>query len=597
MLAEKKIYLDRTSIYVNLRKAFEGYPDKYRLVYNGNQILPFIHCTNCKIFRYFYKQAPNDKVRNNSRTNVVNHVCVSAPDNPILPNYARPVAMKLPDRQAITSIISEQIGKYPTMSIQATTDFFNSTLQQIQSIILNNGHPVIFDISRKKVGQNIIKIGQNIKNSNIEFLNNNLGSSCLVFDHWSKHGKNFFAAIARTVKPDLSFVENVVGFFVASTNKTAAGYLEDLEKLLTKNPKFKIPLMSDNCSTMLKVNKISDQFKKIQCAAHKLATINDKIHKLPQVAELDSTLTKINAYFNYRHFKFDLPLKPQTSKSTTRSWRSHSENYLISLRNFDRYEELFMNKSDFPKLPCKFLLRKMSEYQQRLSEFFDILERKDSDLLDQLDVYEKLLRLSTNSTCTNLFGNHFVDLVKKQSTIQAFLSDDTLAYCYLSKIKFDFVFKDFTFIDSTELVNKAKLRIKYLAKQFENDSQQVSGIQVQVDSSRAHTNRLFEQNVPSNIEPEDPYADLFDEFESIKDGDRAGFWQKNGKRLKVLLKVYMHLRSIPASNSSIERSFSLAGRIFDELKSSTSEDSIEAQVVLCMDRALDCLDVVVMDEI
>ena len=89
------------------------------------------------------------------------------------------------------------------------------------------------------------------------------------------------SSISRTAKNDFSFEEHVIGFFEANNNKTASGVLEDLAKLLKNKTSFTIPLMSDNCASMVKIGKISDEFKKIHCAAHKLAIINEKFTNCP----------------------------------------------------------------------------------------------------------------------------------------------------------------------------------------------------------------------------------------------------------------------------------------------------------------------------
>ena len=65
--------------------------------------------------------------------------------------------------------------------------------------------------------------------------------------------------------------------FLELFDKTANGYLEDLNKLILSVNTREIPLMSDNCSTMVKAGKISNYFSKIHCAAHKLAVINDLV--------------------------------------------------------------------------------------------------------------------------------------------------------------------------------------------------------------------------------------------------------------------------------------------------------------------------------
>ena len=574
-------------MYSNIQCVFSTYSSKYRLVFDSDQILPFIHCATCGLFRFFYKLDPHGKIRNNSRTNIENHRCIVAPQNPRITSYDKPANMTLKMRQAITNIFAEELGASPTMSIQATTDFFNNTIQKIQPLILSNGHPIKFDISRQSVANKIREYGQNLKNRNIEYFNQHLNSSCIIFDHWSQNGQNFLSAIGRTATNDLEFSEYVLGFFKANVDKTANGYLEDLDKLLTNSTKCEIPLMCDNCPSMRKAGRISNKFKKIFCAAHKLATINDKIHKLPEISEIDNCLTKVNSYFNYRHELFNLPLKPQNSTSSTRSWRSHSENYSISIRNYDRYEELLISQSDFPLLPDATKLRQLHNFQQKLCHSFDILEKKDSDLLDQLNVYITVSKLSVEPECTILVGDALNKIMKMQSTIEAFISEDTLSYCYLSKVDFKFVFQDLNFINPDALLNRAKMKIKTILNRSVKLPVELNQDTNPPKNPDSHNDSLFEPPQTTPTESEKVMEiDYFEKFESLEGLNRKAFWMSHKNDLQQLFAVYLHLRSIPGSNSSVERSFSVSRRIFDDLKNSTSNESIESQVAMCMDKML-----------
>ena len=308
---------------------------------------------------------------------------------------------------------------------------------------------------------------------------------------------------------------------------------------------------------------------------------------------MDSSLAKINSYFNYRHIKFNLELKPQTTTSATRSWRSHRENYQISMRNYDQYEELMLTKTDFPKIPDKLMLRKVSMFQENLCEHFDTLENRNSDLLDQLSVYIKVWKLSKESVCTSILGDSLQIIMEQESTVEAFLSNDTLAYCYLSKIDFHFVFSGLGHIDPSVLLERAKLRIRSIIEQSGqtlNSSVSKSMNLPKGMNANSHTDSLFERPVappPNQInEAVGIEIDYFKKFDSLKDFNRIQFWQNYKNELTVLFDVYLHLRSIPASNSSVERSFSIAGRIFDDLKNSTSDASIEAQVTICIEKTL-----------
>ena len=577
LLNEKKIYVDRNSQYSNIQKIFDSLESKYRLVYDNDQILPFLYCQACTKFFVFFKVDPHKKIRNNSKSNFVNHRCVLLNDAVKITNYRKPANMKLPMRQSINAIIADQIARHPTMSIQSSVDFFNKVSTDLQTLILNNGHPVTFDIDRKTVGKKIIAIGQNVKQQNLDFFTANIKSSSLTFDHWTKNGSNFFGAIGRTAYEDFSFKSYIAGFFKADLDKSAKGYLADLNKLVPGECS-ELPLMSDNCNTMKRLSKISSKYRKIFCASHKLAIIDEKLHRESVISKIDAELVKINSYFNYRHNSFDLPLKPQTSTSATRAWRSHKENYETSLRNFEHYENLSVEKHDFPPLPDKMILKKISNFETTLCSYFDILEAKDSDLLDQMKVFVKLVKLSKEKVCTDIVGNSLGYIVNNPSTINTFLSDDTLAYAYLSKINFDYTFANMPNIDTKALVKQAKTRIRMIAMKCfmaESKVQQAMSINDKEDPD------LFEPVSDTVIE-----EDLFEKFDQPSGLRTIAFWAEKKAEFKLLFKIYLQLRSIPASNSSIERAFSVAGRIFDELKASTSDDSIEAQIALCLEKEL-----------
>ena len=372
----------------------------------------------------------------------------------------------------------------------------------------------------------------------------------------------------------------MLGFFEANTDKSAQGYIADLNTLI-KQPEVEIPVMSDNCATMKKVGKISKRFKKVNCAAHMLAKIDDKLHKIPQIEKLDSCLSKLNAYFNYRHDRFDLPLKPQTSKSTTRAWRSHQENYRVTLRNFERYEELYVSLADFPTLPDKTLLRRIAEIEKQLCDSFTTLENKNSDLLDQMKCYVNVFKLSKQNCCLSIFGDKLTEIMQMPSTIDGFLGEDTLAYCYLSKLDFEFAFADCPHLNPQNLLEKAKMRIRALIKQHQTEPDQIVYVEASEDEDEFFK---MPQNESSGDQPETCVFQKFEDKGFMHKKNK--FWLAYKSEMPLLFAVYVSLRSIPASNSSIERSFSIAGLIFDDLKSSTSPESIEAQITLCIDKSL-----------
>ena len=61
------------------------------------------------------------------------------------------------------------------------------------------------------------------------------------------------------------------------------------------------------------------------------------------------------------------------------------------------------------------------------------------------------------------------------------------------------------------------------------------------------------------------------------------FWEEFGNQMPILSTIYKQLKSIPPSNSYVERLFSTGKLIASDLKNRTSYNSIEAQCVLCFD--------------
>ena len=53
-----------------------------------------------------------------------------------------------------------------------------------------------------------------------------------------------------------------------------------------------------------------------------------------------------------------------------------------------------------------------------------------------------------------------------------------------------------------------------------------------------------------------------------------------GSEMPLLLALYCRLHSIPAGNSSIERLFLQARRVYNDLKNQTSPISFEAQMII-----------------
>lgn len=203
---DKKIYASDKCSYVLLKSAYDKYyKEKYSFLYSESGIiLPYLKCNTCKKYFFFYK-IDRGSIRANSYSNNTTHKCEqqsSTVQQPLL-NFA-PVKLGDELRDIIVKEMALLIGNHPTLSSNATTDYTNRLLNKIVPAVLKFGRPFKSDISRQNVSSNIIELGNIMKKSNQNFFNENILTSCLIFDHWTQHGINFFGGIGRTCKKNFA---------------------------------------------------------------------------------------------------------------------------------------------------------------------------------------------------------------------------------------------------------------------------------------------------------------------------------------------------------------------------------------------------------
>ena len=335
---------------------------------------------------------PADLVRSNSKSNIVNHKCAKNIDPLVMDDFQ---LSTLPDklRSVFTKKLAKILTNYPTISTNAGVAFANEVCTLASEITIQTKKQFGFDASRQKVSKDQRNIGNELieKNKKIHFEN----QSSLVIDHWSCHGRNFLAIISRVIV-DNKPREMLLHFDLANRDKTSRGITEDLQPFLKANG-LPVPIISDNCSTMVATEKYSEnKFFKVFCLEHKLAIVENKLHKNAFFADIDKKILAINQFFNCRHEKFDLPRTPPRYKSATRPWRSNRENYEIFIANFDRYIEIKRQEPNFPPLPSKLDVLTIQEFENEFCDSFDILEKKTSNLVSGVIVYFKLLLLARN---------------------------------------------------------------------------------------------------------------------------------------------------------------------------------------------------------
>ena len=217
----------------------------------------------------------------------------------------------------------------------------------------------------------------------------------------------------------------------ASQDKSAHGIYEDIKDYL-KEDGFPLPIITDNCATMVNLTKYSSHVFKIFCLEHKLSRIEIKLHKNLFFKRIDDKLTLINAYFSYRHGKYELNLKPLTSFSNTRPWRSNKLNYKTFIANYDSYIQISKIESNFPDIPLLNQVEILYNFEIDFCKNFDILEKRSSDLLDGISVYFNLIALSRNSDYQHLdFEKIIVD-----ELYPIVFSPIACCYYYLSRVNF-----------------------------------------------------------------------------------------------------------------------------------------------------------------
>ena len=232
-----------------------------------------------------------------------------------------------------------------------------------------------FDISRQYTTLKIIEQGVKAKQKALRFLLDITITSSLIINHWSHNETNFVGIIGKALKNG-EIREYLLSLQVADSNKSAFGINSNVISILglnSDNCATKIPVITDNTNSMVFAFNTSETwnhcFYKIFCVKHLLAKIDEQLHKCEIFAKFDKFINSIDSYFDYRSEKFDIPLKPLTTRSTTRLWHSFQRAYEITLRNYDRCQSIKKETSNFPNLPDYIHLKLLSEFR---SLFFTI---------------------------------------------------------------------------------------------------------------------------------------------------------------------------------------------------------------------------------
>ena len=480
-------------------------------------------------------------------------------------------------RDVLADEMAILIGTHPTLSTLSTVDYTNSLLNKVVPEILKYGHMFNFNVSRQKIGQSIESKGQALKNANLKILNENIYTSSLIFDHWTNHGKNFIALVGQTCFDDLKVKPYVVGFRISNEDKSADGYIKDFESVLSKNYDFPMPMCTDNCPTMVKALRISSNSTKIYCLCHKLAKIDDKIHSEAKFfKDLDYEITKVNSYFNSRHLTSKLDLVPQKKPSTTRPWRSHRKNYETTSRNLERYFEKavfnvgILNRNN---------IEKAKKFQDSFCNNFEILEKKDSTLLTSFKAYANLKNLANSPETKEIIGQILINSISDPKFLKQLFSNHAVAFFYLSRASAKKWEENYPELNIGNRIDSAIKFIKEIGSKIKLTKK--TNIQTNIETNI--DDLLFDES-PAKITKFSSVELELEKFKNItSDLNCDKFWEEFGNQMPILSTIYKQLKSIPPSNSYVERLFSTGKLIASDLKNRTSYNSIEAQCVLCFD--------------
>lgn len=235
---------------------------------------------------------------------------------------------------------------------------------------------------------------------------------------------------------------------------------------------------------------------------------------------------------------------------------------------------------------------KVQNFQEKFCQNFDLLEKKDSNLLDQIEVYLDLKDLAQAIETKEIIGEKLLLAIESTNLFSTIFSKESIAFYYLSRYSFSKMNSNGSNpeIKPDELEQTAIEFIKKLYIQMKktnllpkpssenSQSQQPSGkkrSRFDDDSDEAEICEIDSSEIDNELAI----------FENTKSKLKClDFWNSFGSQMPILSMIYRHLSCIPAANSAVERAFSSSKLVFDDLSSNSSLETIEAQMMLCFDR-------------
>ena len=432
-----------------LNIAFEQhFKGSYSAILKDGSPTPFIKCNECnKNFHTHKYSSSQERIYNNSVSNILKHVCKNKDlqkNQKLTQMFAKPLSPQL--RKQVGRYYARKLIAHPTISVSAGTDLLNENSKEIANLTYSHRQVFDFNVSRQFVTAEIADIGREEKQKASRFFIENYKSSSIIVDHWSHNGINYVGIIGKTFMFD-AIKEYLIALEIADSDKTAVGINQNVASILNLSHhqcQTRIPVITDNTYTMVRAfnasNDWNQYFYKVFCVEHLLAKVDEELHKLPIFKDVDEAIVKIDAFFNYRSGKFDLPVKPLNTRSTTRPWRSYRSAFEITIKNYDRYLSIQKERDDFPPIPNYSALKALSKFQAKFCAEFDSLESVDANVKTAIISYMNLSDLAKE--CEEDFAEIKATLISQLETKirPKIFNITTLAFIVLSRMDFRSIF-------------------------------------------------------------------------------------------------------------------------------------------------------------
>ena len=422
-----------------LVECFKPFVGSYYALVNKDtgKTYPHIQCKTCNQYFQMYKWSESqNRIYRNSNSNILKHAKCRNKDQALLADFNKET-LTAQLRTTFGRIYAKFLITHPTVSFLSGIEIMNDIANEVSNVVTRYKKNFDFNISRQYVTELVGQLGREKQQESIKFFQKFAESTSLVIDHWTNSGTNYIGVVANSVDQNLKIHRYVLAFEVASTDKSGHGIYENVLKIIQIVLKVKIPVISDNCPSMVvawdgrKNQSGRDEFYKVYCLEHILCKIEEKLHKSQFFKDFNSNLNKLDAFFNHRHEKFMLELKPLNTLSTTRPWRSRTEQVKITARNYHEYADIKLNNNDFPDLPDYSKLILVQKFQTTFVEAFDHLESNSADLNTGLNVYFMLYDLSHGQEFQE-FGEFFRNLLKQYLFPHCF-TEISKIFAYLSR--------------------------------------------------------------------------------------------------------------------------------------------------------------------